>query len=224
MPTRRSTLAIMHRLRGVGVIDAPWPEARWEVELRAEVTPIELIQWRFAWDAYIRNELLDSLTDFLQEVPRDDYGLGLRLRIWEDLIAAESERFFEDQLTKHNLDPVWSQDLTFAIRDSRLVMPISQWRYCCWAASRFAAAQAHGRRFPDFQRIREDMYVELLRRAQRVASGDWDRCAFVPFNPTPQSAGSRIFTRIVTGIGSNFWTLPPSAEGISSPWANSSAI
>lgn len=214
MPTRRSTLAAMHMLREIGVIDAPWPDARWEMEPRAEDTPIEQIQWRYAWDAYIRDGLLSALSDYLQDVPRDDYGLALRLRIWEELVATEAERFFENQLAKYNLEPAWAQDLTFAMRDSKVVLPIAQWRYCCWAATRFAAAQAQRHRSTEVPKLREDTFAELRRRASRLASGDWDRCNFVPFNPRPESAASRLFVESLTGMGPSFWTLTPSIDGL----------
>jgi hypothetical protein len=202
----------MHALRELGVIDAPWPDARWEMEPRAEETPIEQIQWRYAWDAYVRDGLMEALTDFLQDVPRDDYGLALRLRIWEELVVTEAARFYESQLTKYNLEAAWAQDLAFAIRDSKVVLPIAQWRYCCWAATRFAAAQAQRHRSADIPGLREDTFAELIRRAGRLASGYWDRCNFVPFHPRPESAASRLFVESLTTLGSQFWTLPPSLD------------
>lgn len=214
MPNRRSTLAAMHMLRELGVIDAPWPDARWEMEPRAEDTPIEQIQWRYTWDAYLRDGLLPALSDYLQDVPRDDYGLALRLRIWEELVVTEAERFFESQLAKYNLESAWAQDLTFAMRESKVVLPIAQWRYCCWAATRFAAAQAQRHRSTEAPGLREDTFAELTRRAGRLASGDWDRCSFVPFNPRPESAASRLFVESLTGLGPSFWTLAPSLDGL----------
>jgi len=214
MPTRRSSLAAMHTLREFGIIDAPWPQARWAIEPRAEDTPIEQIQWRYAWNAYLRDGLLAVLIEYLHDVPRDDYGLAFRLRIWEELLATEAEQFFESQLVKYNLEPAWAQDLTFAIRDSNLVLPIAQWRYCCWAATRFAAAQAQRLRSAEAPRLREDTYAELVRRAGRLASGDWGGGSFVPFNPRPESAGSRLFSQALTGLGPAFWVLPPSTDGL----------
>lgn len=214
-PTRRATLSAMHTLRQQGVIDVPWPDARWQVEPLAEDTPIEQIQWRYVWPAYVRNDLLAALTDYLQALPRDDYRLSLRLRIWEELVLSESESFFENQLVKYNLEPAWAQDLAFAVRDSQAALPIAQWRYCCWAATRFAAAQAQRHRSKDAPKLREGTLAELRRRARWLASGAWDGGSFVPFNPTPESAVSRIFVDNLTSLGPSFWTLTPSLEILS---------
>jgi hypothetical protein len=172
-PTRRMTLAFMNQLREVGVIDAPWPAAKWEMEPAAEETPLEQIQWRYAWTSHVRDRLPLALEDFLQGTPRDDYGLACRLRLWQELATAEAERFFESQLVKHHLDGTWAQDLTFVVRETRAELPVAQWRYCCWAATRYAAAQAQRYRGTVAPRLREDMYAELKRRAARLASGDW---------------------------------------------------
>lgn len=212
-PTRRLTLAYMGQLRELGVIEAPWPDARWEADPAAEDTPLEQIQWRYCWNDYVRKDLLVALEEFLRDIPRDDYGVACRTRLWQELAAAEAERFFEAQLVKYNLDGTWAQDLTFAVKDARASLPIAQWRYCCWAAVRYAAAQTQRHRGTDqAARLREEMYGELRRRAARLASGDWTGCAFTPFNPVPESAASRLFTDVLTNVGPLFWTTVPTAE------------
>lgn len=213
-PTRRLTLAYMNQLRELGVIEAPWPEAKWEADPTAEETPIEQIQWRYAWKDYLREGLIETLEDFLMAIPRDDYGLATRVRLWRDLGVAEAERFFESQLVKHNLDGSWAQDLVFAARESRVELPIAQWRYCCWAATRFAAAHAQRTRGLETARIREDMFAELKRRAARLGSGDWSNCSFVPYTLLPESAASRIFTKQMMAEGQTFWILAPSVENV----------
>lgn len=214
-PTRRLTLAYLHPLRELGVIDAPWPDARWEMDPSAEETPIEQMQWRYVWADYLRAGLLEVLEDFLEELPRDDYGLATRIRLWQELAIAEAERFFESQLLKYNLDGNWAQDLTFAVRESRTELPVAQWRYCCWAATRFAAAQTQRYRgSAEGARLREDMYAELKRRAHRLSSGDWSNCAFAPFNPVPESAAGRLFVARLTKIGPLYWQCLPSVEPI----------
>lgn len=212
-PTRRLTLAYLLPLREVGVIDAPWPDARWELEPSAEETPIEQMQWRYIWSDYIRDGLFEALEDFLESIPYDDFGLASRVQLWRDLALAEAERFFELQLLKYNLDGSWAQDLTFAVRESRIELPVAQWRYCCWAATRFAAAQTQRYKGGgNAVRLREDMFAELKRRAQRLSSGDWTGCSFMPFSPIPESAAGRLLTSKLTRIGPLYWQCLPSPE------------
>ena len=118
-PTRRHSLAMLHALREQGIIEAPWPDARWELDPTAEETPIEQIQWRYAWKDYLRPGLLPALEDFLEEVPHDNYGLASRIGLWHELAASEAERFFESQLARHHFETAWASDLAFVIRDSR---------------------------------------------------------------------------------------------------------
>lgn len=213
-PTRRLTVSMLHGLREQGIIEAPWPEGRWELDPTAEETPIEKIQWRYAWSSHLRPQLLGALEDFLEEAPYDDYGLQTRIRVWQELTAAEAERFFETQLAKHHFEVTWASDLVFVIRDSRLIMPIAQWRYCCWAATRYGASLAQQLRGIEPSTVREGIYSELRKRAARVASGDWSVGGFVPFHPTPESSMSRLFTRRLTRLGNAFWTLPCELESI----------
>lgn len=213
-PTKRLTLAMLHALREQGIIEAPWPQARWEIDPTAEETPVEQLQWRYAWPNYLRPRLPDALEDFLEDVPHDDFGLVSRLRLWRELTAAEAECFFASQLARHHFDATWALDLAFVMRDSRLVMPIAQWRYCCWAATRYGASLAQQLKGIGGPAIREGIYAELRKRAQRVASGSWASCALAPFQPVPESAASRLFTSRVTRLGNAFWTLPCEEESL----------
>lgn len=213
-PTRRHSLAMLHALREQGIIEAPWPDARWELDPTAEETPIEQIQWRYAWKDYLRPGLLQALEDFLEELPHDNYGLASRIRLWHELAASEAERFFESQLARHHFETSWASDLAFVIRDSRQVLPIAQWRYCCWAATRYGASLAQQLRGTETVVIREGINTELRKRAQRLANGDWSNCAFVPFQPTPESAASRLFASKLTRLGATFWTLPYEPESL----------
>ncbi|WP_133478262.1 hypothetical protein [Cognatilysobacter segetis] len=223
-PTRRLTLAYLHPLRQLGVIDAPWPEARWELEPAAEETPIEQMQWRYRWPDYQRDGLLQTLEEFLQSIPMDEYGIACRLRLWQDLVIAEAEQFFESQLLKYHLEGSWAHDLTFAVREHRLELPIAQWRYCCWAATRFAAAQAQRLRGDtSAPGLREEMYAELKRRAQRLVSGDWSNCAFMPFHLRPESAAGRLLTTTLSPLGALYWQCVPSAEVLLIPRQKTSA-
>lgn len=208
------TLAVLNLLREQGVIQVPWPELRWEVQPDAEETPIEQLQWRLTWKAYARAELPIALKDYLESVPRDDYGLAIRLRLWSDLAVVETERFFEQQLAKHRFDAGWAQDLVFVHRDTKNLLSAAQWRYCVWAATRHGASVSLQQHTPDAAGLREAIYAELKRRAARVCTGDWGNCSFAPYQNIPQSALGRIFTCHLTKLGLSYWMAPPSIEGL----------
>ena len=208
-PTLRSTAIVMDLLRELGLIEVPWPEPRWEVRPDAEETPIERLQWKFIWDTHQRDGLLVSLEEYLQSIPRDDYGLGLRLQLWEELAVAEAERFFEQQLTKHHFEASWARDLAFVHRDTHPALSIGQWRYCCWAATRHGGSVAQQQRTPDMNAIREAIYAELRRRVGYVGNGTWTNCSFPPSQPKPESALGRAYTTHLTRFGPSFWTAPP---------------
>lgn len=213
-PTRRSSLMIMDLLRDMGLIAVPWPEPRWEIQPQAEDTPIEGLQWRYSWDAYLREGLLIALEEYLHSLPRDDYGLALRAEIWEELVLAEAENFFEWQLTRHQFDPAWAQDLIFAYRDTQPTLSIAQWRYCCWAATRHGASVAQQQRIPDAAAVREATYAELRRRANKVGAGNWPKCAFPPFNPMPESALGQIVTQRLLCSTDFYWNSPLSMDAL----------
>ena len=208
-PTRRMALALMGQLRELDLIDVPWPEACWEVASDARQTPIEGLQWRFTWNTHLAEGLLSALVEYLQWFPRDDYGVALRLKIWRELAVAEGELFFEAQLIKHQFDGAWAQDLVFVHRECGMELSAAQWRYCCWAATRHGAALAQQQRVVDPTAIREGIYAELQRRIGPVASGRWANTSFVPFNPVPDSALSRLFAQSLTSLGEAFWSLVP---------------
>lgn len=216
-PTRRMALAQLLQLRDLGIIATPWPELRWAMEPAAEETPLEQIQWRYAWSDYLRAGLLDALRDFLEAVPRDDYGLALRLRLWTELAAAEAENFLEAQLKKSRFDPAWAQDMAFVVRDVQVVLPIAQWRYCAWAAVRQGASFAYQQAAADSTAVREAIFHELKRRAAWVGRGDAHQFSFAPFHPRPDNAMSRLFVETLAPIDIAFWTLPPSLEALLVP-------
>lgn len=213
-PTQRLTLSMMHKLREQGIIEAPWPDTRWELDPIAEQTPIEQIQWRYSWSHYLRPGLLVVLEEYLDEIPHDDHGLASRVRLWNELTTSEAERFFESQLARHHFDITWASDLGYLVRDTRFVMSIAQWRYCCWAATRHGASIAQQSRGAEPAVVREGIYAELRKRAMRLANGDWKNCAFPPFHPVPESAISRLYASRLTRLGEAFWTLPPVAESL----------
>ena len=213
-PTRRMTLALMVPLRDHGVIETPWPEARWELDPTADVTPIEQIQWRYVWPHYVREGLLATLGEFLDDVPKDDQGLAYRARLWFDLGIADTERYFESLLAKNRFDPTWAQDLGFLVRELSLGMPLAQWRYCCWAAVRRGASLVQQEPSTDGQRLRETIFAELKRRAGWVAAGGYAACSFAPSSPVPSSAAARLFVTRLTQLGAAFWLTPTSWEAM----------
>ncbi|HUR39783.1 MAG TPA: hypothetical protein VM240_01305 [Verrucomicrobiae bacterium] len=213
-PTMRATLAVLDLLKEFGLIEVPWPEARWPVRPDAEETPIEQLQWRYAWGAYSRDALPEAIEEYLQSVPRDDYGLACRLKLWEELASAEAESFFEHQLVKHRFPADWARDLAFVQRQSPQNLSVSQWRYCVWAAVRHGGALAQQQYTPDPAVLREGIFVELRRRVSHVAGGQWGACSLPPFQRLPQSALGRVFVRHLTGPEFDFWSAAPSLTGL----------
>jgi hypothetical protein len=212
--THRSTLAVLELLREFGIIEVPWPEPRWLVKPDALDTPMEGLQWRYAWAAYPRANLPVALEDYLGCVPRDDYGLACRLQLWEELAVAEAESFFEQQLAKHRFDPGWARDLVFIHRQTTALLTIAQWRYCVWAAVRQGGALAQQQHAPDLPLIREAIFAEVRRRVGYVAGGQWERCALPPFQRLPRSALSRLFVTQLARPDLDFWMTPPTLSGL----------
>lgn len=202
----------MSLLRDLGVIEFPTSEGQWSSVPNVEQTHIEQWQWRYRWNTHLRSALLPALEDYLDAVPRDDYGLALRLQLWEELAIAEAQRFFEQQLAKNRFEPNWARDLIFVHRDTRPALSIGQWRYVCWAAVRHGASIAHRQPSSELATVREAIFTQLRRRAGYVGSGTWTNCSFPPINPLPDSALGRLFTTRLARFGSAFWTEVPSAE------------
>ncbi|WP_133500053.1 hypothetical protein [Cognatilysobacter terrigena] len=216
-PTRRMTLALMERLREAQLIDVPWPEPRWEIAPESKETPIEGLQWRLAWKAYPVERLPEAVADYLRSVERDEYGIALRLRVWRDLVLAEGERFFEQQLAKHQFDPAWAQDLIFVQRETRADLSAAQWRYCAWVATRQGASVALQLRRPEPETVRQAIYADLTRRVGSVASGQWPNASFVPHVTRPESALSQLFAYELTNLRDAFWPLVPSELALLTP-------
>lgn len=214
-PTDRLTLSIMAELKGIGVIDAPWPESRWKLEPRAEITPVEGFQWRYAWSVYARNRIAEALDEYLQSIPREYLACPWRTELWQMLSVAETEQYFEHQLVKHRFEASWAQNIELILLEQRPPLSISRWRYCCWAAVRHGASVSQQQASPDTAVIRDAIYRELRRRADHVASGAWPNCSFPPSNPRPTNALGRHFVDVVSRIQDAFWTLPASDTAFS---------
>lgn len=208
-PTPRMTLAAMARLRERGVIEVPWPAARWECAPDAHVAPIEQLQWRLVWPRYDTAQLPHALEEYFQEIALDPLSAEALATLWGALAAAEAERFFEHQLHKHRLDGEWAIDLAFVHRELGGCLSIAQWRYCAWAAVRQGAANVQRDPHLSPPAVRETVYRELNRRAIRLAQGDWAGCALPPFDPRPQNAAGCLFVGTLAHIGMEFWTQKP---------------
>lgn len=212
-PTRRLTLTAMNVLREQGIIEVPWPEARWSATPAAEETPLEGLQWRQLWTVYEPAHLSTALEDYLQAVGKGDFEMAVRLRLWIEIGAAEVERFFEQQLVKHHFPSDWAQDMAFAYRENNLCLSLAQWRYCAWAAVRRGASLAMQQGIPG-EHQREAIYRELRHRAAIVATGAWPNCALPPYHPTPESALARGFTKFLSKLGMTYWIGRPSIEAM----------
>ena len=210
--TKRMTLVAMAHLQERGIIEVPWPEARWELKPDAKTTPIEGLQWRLVWTVYEPTRLIDALDDYFDTLERDDLATAVRLRLWVELGSAEAEHFFEQQLVKHRFPADWAQDMAFAVRDSSATLTIAQWRYCAWAAVRRGASMALQNGGLQADGLRETIYQELRKRAASVASGQWTSCSFPPRHATPESALARGFVHHLTKLGPLYWLGWPSTE------------
>ena len=209
--TKRMTLVAMGYLQERGIIEVPWPEARWQLKPDARITPIEGLQWWLSWEVYESHLLIDALDDYFGALKRDDFTTAERLRLWTELGSAEAERFFEQQLVKHRFSSDWAQDIAFAYRDSSVVLTVAQWRYCAWAAVRRGASMAL-QEGQEAAGLRDAIYQEIRRRAASLASGTWTGGSFVPFSHQPESALGRGFVQRVTQLGALYWTSLPSIE------------
>lgn len=223
-PTRRMAIALMGRLREAGLIDVPWPDPRWDIAPDALETPIEGLQWKLLWQAYVADGLADAISEFLGSIPHDDYAIALRLRLWRELVVAEGERYLEHQLAKHQFDPAWAQDLVFVQKESGVELSAAQWRYCAWAAARHGGSLAQQLRFPDPARIREAIFSDLRRRIGPVASGQWSNTSFVPHTTRPESALSMLFATQLTALSGCFWSATPSELALMPPRQARSAL
>ena len=58
----------------LGLDPSSWPADRWQIRPDAEVTPIEDLQWAFAWSTHERRHLLPVLEDQLGDMARCRLG------------------------------------------------------------------------------------------------------------------------------------------------------
>ncbi|OQP71089.1 hypothetical protein IA54_015560 [Xanthomonas phaseoli pv. syngonii LMG 9055] len=211
-PTRQSTLTVLDVLRGQALIQVPWPADRWPIRPDAEVTPLEDIQWAFAWASYEREHLLPALEDRLIELSAEQDLAAQRHAIWSELALWEAEQFLEQQLRKHHFDPAWARDLSFIFRVALPGLPIARWRYCCWAAVRQGASVALRQSAPDVSGVREAIFAELQKRLHYVTHGANQLGVFTPFQPLPSSALAQLFVTHVIPMVWDYWTADRSVS------------
>lgn len=217
-PTRKLTLQALGTLRDQGVIALPWPSTQWEVEPDAETTPMEELQWRYTWTAYSRPGLTEALSDYLQNIPCNEEGVELRVRLWRLIFRAECQQFLEFHLTRSHLPVEWALDTPFLLDSQSSDLSLGQWRYCLWAAVRQGGAMSAQKIHSDAA-IRERVFEEAKRRAGAIASGRWTVQGFDPREDEPFSALSRAYLRNFARIGPAFFQQPPSPR----PWLKSAA-
>lgn len=217
-PSGRLTLAVMVQLKTLGVIDAPWPEARWDLEPRAEITPMEGFQWLYSWAAYPRSSVYDAIIELIESIKIDEMEGEWRIKLWQSLSVAEIEFYFRSQLVKHRFESDWATDIEFVYRERRAAMSIARWRYCCWAAVRHGASVCQQQAIPDPTMVRAAIYSELRRRAEQLASGAWPGCSFSPSSPRPMNALGRLFVELLSRHQHAFWSLPASDAGLSAQY------
>lgn len=212
-PTRQFTLQTLAILRDQGVIALPWPLPQWEVEPHAERTPFEGLQWRYSWSPCPRQELIERLGLHLRAVPLTEDGIALRVRLWQQLVRAESQQYLEWHLARSNLPIEWASDAQFLIDLPGHVLSLGQWRYCFWAAVRHGSTLVAQQVHP-LASIRERMFDEARRRSDAIASGRWTVPGFDARADEPGSALTRVYLEHLAQIGAAFYQLPPTAA----PW------
>lgn len=212
-PTRQFTLQALSLLRDQGVIALPWPLPQWEVEPEAERTPFEDLQWRYSWLPGPRQELVERLAAYLEGVPRTEEGIELRVRLWQQLVRAESQQYLEWHLARSNLPVEWAVDSQFLINLPGQALSLGQWRYCLWAAVRHGSTLVAQQVHP-LASIRERMFDEARRRSDAIASGRWTVPGFDARADEPGSALTRVYLEHLAQIGLGFYQLPPTAA----PW------
>ncbi|HGM6611484.1 TPA: hypothetical protein ACOFBZ_001392, partial [Stenotrophomonas maltophilia] len=205
-PTRRSTLLVLDTLRDLALIQVPWPADRWQIRPDAEVTPIEDLQWAFAWYTHERRHLLPVLEDQLGDMAHDVDLADAKLELWDELALWETEQFLEQQLLKHHFDPGWARDVGFAFQSGPRGLPIARWRYCCWAAVRQGASVAMRLGVHDSAHVREAIFQEVQKRLRYLMTSSPEQGMFKPYHLAPESSVAKLFVDWVVPMEWAYWT------------------
>lgn len=208
-PTTAASWQVIERLSNLGLVYSPGPDPH--AGPGYHYTPMEALPWRFTWSAYIEEQLLPALLDFLRQLDRDEPTLDLRVSAWRELALWEAQSFLEDQLQRHHFDPAWARDLSFVYYSSQPELSIGQWRYVGWAAVRHGASVAQRLGANASERIREGIFTQLQSRTSYARGSAW-AASFGGPPGLPRSSISRIFVRDLCSLDQHFWTAPPGPE------------
>lgn len=212
-PTHHSALLVLDTLRGMGVIQVPWPDQRWQIRPDAYVTPLEGLQWAFSWPSHDPTHLLPALEDQLMDWGTEPILEAQRMDAWQELALWETESFLEQQLRKHQFDTEWARDVAFIFPTAPSHLPIARWRYCCWAAVRQGASVALCQSAPDAAGVREAIFQEMRKRLRYMASGPPHIGMFTPFQASPSSALAQLFVEHVIPMDWAYWTQQRNRDG-----------
>lgn len=207
-PTKAAAWEVLGNLKRLGLVDAPHPDA--EVGPSYHHTPMESLPWRFTWTAYIEDQVLPALLDYLRQLDRDEPALDLRVSAWREIALWEAQSFLEDQLVRHHFDVNWARDLSFVYHRAHPELSIGQWRYVAWAAVRHGASVAQRLGTNASDHVREGIFKQLQSRIP-YARSTWAASFGGPPGP-PKSSLSRTFACDLCSLDQYFWTAPPAPE------------
>lgn len=212
-PTKAFTIQILETLRIRGVVEVPWPAARWELPPRGYLTPLEQLGWEYVWPEVELGGLGHHLEDFLQCNAGAPDMADQRLAVWQSLIRAECAEYFEFQLSKHGFDPTWSSDLDWLPARYWDELSLARWKYLIWSAVRHGAQECLRSQF-DGKQTREAI-ARMLMSPQRFGfaiRGHFD--GFLPKAPLPHSLMGDSFVRFAKKLGFLYWTEPPNESAV----------
>ena len=207
-PTKAMTVHILDTLRLRGIVEVPWPAARWELPPRGFLTPIEQLSWDFVWSTMQLEGLVPHLEDLLREYSHAPSSQDELIAVWRALIRAECVEYFEFQLTKHGFEPAWSADLDWLPAHYLDDLSLVQWKYLIWSAVRHGAMECLRSRFNPQQT--RNAIASMLASSHRLGyalGGNFE--GFRPRSLHPYSLMGESMLFFASQLGSLYWTEPP---------------
>ncbi len=202
------TVHILDALRLRGIIDVPWPAARWELPPRGYLTPMEQLSWDFVWPTMQLAGLEPHLEDLLREYSCAPSSQDELVAVWRALIRAECVGYFEFQLAKHGLEPAWSADLDWLPAHYLDDLSLVQWKYLIWSAVRHGSMECLRSRFNPQQT--RNAIAGMLASSHRLGyalGGTFE--GFRPRSLQPYSLMGDSMLLFASQLGSLYWTEPP---------------